>query len=100
MYDDMKDHTNADAEGGPTNPVRQFLVFEEEEVPQGIPYKTPPKYHAVGAFNARDEQTAAMKAVKATRRVSKLAVIEAVIIDFAYDDENDEATPTQARLTA
>lgn len=88
------------AEDAPPTQIRQFLVFEQEEVPTGIPYTTPPKYHAVGAFNAADEYGAAMKAVKATRRVSKFAVVETTVFDFAQDDEEDEATPVRRTLGA
>jgi hypothetical protein len=53
-------------------------------------------YHCIGAVRAKDETAAARAVVGVTRRLTKLAVVPAVFIDFT--DEADDVEEERPQL--
>lgn len=88
--------------------MKVFLIWEGHEMP--IPetrrgYDPSPTSKTVTEFNTvpflksgKDENEAAMKVVRETRRLSKLAICEVSLIDFAAGLDDTEPEPQAGSL--
>lgn len=66
------------------------VIQREDGVTQRRQRKLDP-YKCIGAVRAKDETAAARAVVGVTRRLTKLAVVEASFIDFTQDADEPEA---------